>query len=264
MTLDLATIGELAERLERAELDAVEIDRISDAHPDMDIDDAYAIQFAIRTRKADRGVRIVGLKAGLTSRAKMVQMGVDRPIYGFLADYFAVPDGGDVDVRQLIHPRIEPEIAFMTAAPLKGPGCHIGAVLAATDFILPAIEIIDSRYRDFKFDLRSVIADNSSAARFVVGGAASAIGSLDVRTLGVVLEKNGVPVTLGAAAAVLGHPAASVAMLANTLAERGEEIPVGTLVLTGGITEAVAVAAGDIVTLRVQSLGSTSVRFYRS
>jgi len=134
-------------------------------------------------------------------------------------------------------------------------------VLAATDFVMPAIEIIDSRYRDFKFDLKSVVADNCSSSRFVVGGRMRPVEDLDLRTLGIVMEKNGAVVSLGAGAAVLGHPAAAIAMLANLLGERGEEIPAGTLILSGAVTEAVAVQAGDNVTLRVQDLGSVNVRF---
>jgi 2-oxo-3-hexenedioate decarboxylase len=182
-------------------------------------------------------------------------------VFGFMADYYAVPDGGECKVSELIHPKVEPEIAFVTKAELRGPGCHIGAVLAATDFVMPGIEVIDSRYRDFKFDLKSVVADNTSAARFVVGGQPMDVSGVDLRTVGIVLEKNGVPVAFGAGAAVLGHPAAAIAMLANHLAERGECIPAGTLILSGGITEAVSVAAGDNVTLRVQGMGSTSIRF---
>ncbi len=261
MKLDRATIEKLAAHLETCELEAKDTPKITDDHPDMDWDDAYAIQDEIRRRKLARGARIVGLKAGLTSHAKMKQMGVDTPVFGFLADYFDVPEGSEVDTAKLIHPKVEPEIAFVTKAPLKGPGCHIGAVLAATDFVIPAIEIIDSRYRDFKFDLKSVVADNCSSSRFVVGGRMGDAAELDLRTLGVVLEKNGQPVAFGAGAAVLGHPAAAVAMLANMLGEKGEEIPAGTLILSGGITEAVAVEAGDAVTLRVQGLGSVSVRF---
>ena len=261
MNLDRTTIALLAERLENCELEARDTTKITDDHPDMDWEDAYAVQDAIRTRKLARGARIVGLKAGLTSRAKMKQMGVEDPVFGFLVDDFAVADGGDIDTKKLIHPKVEPEIAFVTKAPLTGPGCHIAAVLAATDFVVPAIEIIDSRYRDFKFDLKSVVADNCSSSRFVVGGTATPVEGLDLRTLGVVLEKNGQPVALGAGAAVLGHPAAAIAMLANMLGRRGEEIPAGTLILSGGITEAVAVAPGDSVSLRIQSLGSTSVRF---
>jgi 2-oxo-3-hexenedioate decarboxylase len=204
---------------------------------------------------------LIGLKAGLTSHAKMKQMGVDTPVFGFLVDGFSVPEGGEVKTRELIHPKVEPEIAFVLKRALKGPGCHIGAVLAATDFVLPGIEVIDSRYRDFKFDLKSVVADNTSAARFVVGGRAMRPEQVDLRTLGVVMEKNGEIVSIGAGAAVLGHPAAAVAALANHLGQRGQEIPAGALILSGGVTEAVAVEPGDHVSLRIQHLGSVSLRF---
>ena len=127
--------------------------------------------------------------------------------------------------------------------------------------MVPGIEVIDSRYRDFKFDLKSVVADNTSASRLVVGGRALPACEVDLRTIGIVLEKNGEPVAFGAGAAVLGHPAAAIAMLANHLGARGEEIPAGTLIPSGGITEAVAVAAGDSVTLRVQGMGSVGLRF---
>ncbi len=261
MKLSREVIEQLAIHLENCELEAKDTPKITDDYPDMDWDDAYAIQDAIKARKIARGNRIIGLKAGLTSHAKMKQMGVETPVFGFLADYFSVPEGGEIDTTKLIHPKVEPEIAFVTKAPLRGPGCHIGAVLAATDFVIPAIEIIDSRYRDFKFDLKSVVADNCSSTRFVVGGCMGNVAEQDLRTTGVVLEKNGEPVAFGAGAAVLGHPAAAIAMLANMLAERGEEIPAGSLILSGGITEAVAVQAGDDVTLRVQGMGSVSVRF---
>ena len=261
MNLDQNTINKLAEHLENCELQAQDTLKITDEYPQMDWDDAYAIQEVIKQRKIARGCRIVGLKAGLTSRAKMQQMGVSMPVFGFLADYFAVPEGDVVKMSELIHPKIEPEIAFVTKSVLKGPGCHIGSVLAATDFVMPALEIIDSRYRDFKFDLKSVIADNCSSSRFVLGGRMRPVEELDLRTLGVVMEKNGEIVALGAGAAVLGHPAAAIAMLANLLGERGEEIPAGTLILSGGITEAVMVKAGDNVSSRIQELGSVHVRF---
>ena len=261
MKLDAKTIAALAEHLEGCELGARDTPKITDEHPQMDWDDAYAIQNEIRARKLARGQRIVGLKAGLTSHAKMKQMGVATPVFGFLADTHALPEGAECKVGELIHPKVEPEIAFVTRRALKGPGCHIGAVLAATDFVLPGIEVIDSRYRDFKFDLKSVVADNTSAARFVVGGRARPAAEVDLRTVGIVLEKNGEPVAFGAGAAVLGHPAAAIAMLANHLGARGEEIPAGTLILSGGITEAVAVQAGDAVTLRVQGMGSVGLRF---
>lgn len=261
MTLSEDIIAQLAERLENAELNKEPVNKITDDYPDMDWEDAYAIQYAIRKRKLDRGTRLAGLKMGLTSHAKMKQMGVETPVFGFLTDYGCYPDGAEIDTDQFIHPRIEGELAVMTKAPLKGPGCHVGAVLSAIDFVIPAIEIIDSRYENFRFDLKSVIADNTSASGFVTGSNIKGVEGLDLATLGVVLEKNGEVVETGAGAAVLGHPAASVAMLANMLAERGETIPAGTFIMTGGITAAVAVGKGDNINMRCQHLGSVSMRF---
>lgn len=261
MPLDQTTIQQLADHLESAELGTHDVVKITDAHPDMTFEDAYAIQDAIRANKLARGARLSGLKMGLTSFAKMKQMGVEVPIWGFLADYFARPDGAAIAMKELIHPKIEAEIAFVTKKPLAGPGCHIGDVLAATDFVIPAVEVIDSRYRDFKFDLKSVIADNCSSARYVTGGRPRRVDEVDLRTLGIVIEKNGEVVGTAAGAAVLGHPAASVAMLANMLGARGEHIPAGTFIMTGGATEAYSVAAGDSIVVRYQDVGSVSMHF---
>ena len=260
-TLTKEQVAQLAEHLENAELQAYEVTKITDDFPDMDYQDAFDIQWEIRRRKQERGNKIVGMKMGLTSWAKMSQMGVEHPCYGFLADYFSVPEGAAIKHSELIHPKIEAELAFVTKADLRGPGCHIGDVLAATDFVIPAIEVIDSRYKDFKFDLKSVIADNSSSSRFITGGRAKPISELDLKTLGVVMEINGKVVQTGAGAAVLGHPAASVAMLANMLAERGEYLPAGSFVMIGAITAAVQVEQGDSFVVHFQDLGSISGRF---
>lgn len=261
MALTAQRIEDLAGHLDEAELACREVAKITQIVPEMDWADAYDIQWAIRRRKELRGNRIVGMKMGLTSRAKMRQMDVDSPIYGFLADYFSISTGAEIQIKELIHPKVEAEIAFVTKTPLRGPGCTVAHALAAIDFALPAIEVIDSRYENFRFDLKSVIADNASSARFVTGGRCRAVEDLDLKTLGVVVEKNGEAVALGAGAAVLGHPALSLAMLANMLAERGEEVPAGTFIMTGGITEAIPVVAGDVVIARFQDLGQVSVRF---
>ena len=261
MKFESKTIAGLAEHLEAAELQARDVTKITDEHPEMDWDDAYAIQDEIRRRKEARGNRTAGLKCGLTSFAKMKQMGVETPVFGFVSDYMARRDGGEIKISELIHPKVEAEICIVTKAPLKGPGCHVAAVMAATDFVVPAVEVIDSRYRDFKFDLKSVIADNTSSSRFVIGGRPRDLDELDLRTLGVVLEINGEVRTMAAGAAVLGHPLAAVAMLANHLGSRGQQIPPGTFVMTGGVTEAIAVKAGDNVAVRFQDLGTVSMRF---
>jgi 2-oxo-3-hexenedioate decarboxylase len=252
---------ELAEHLDRAHVERREVVKITDKYPDLDIEDAYAIQELMKQRKIARGEKVVGLKLGLTSHAKMKQMGVETPVYGFLMDTFVAQDAAAIPMAELLHPKVEPEIAFFIKDAIRGPGCNIGTVLAATAFVMPAIEVIDSRFKDFKFDLVSVVADNTSATRFIVGGKATPVENLDLATLGVVLEKNGKVELVGAGAAVVGNPATAVAMLANHLAATGEEIPAGSIILSGGITEALAVKAGDDIALHVQGLGMVSTRF---
>ena len=260
-TLDQETIEKLAEHLENAELQAYEVTKITDDYPNMTFTDATDVQWEIRRRKMSRGHKIVGMKMGLTSWAKMKQMGVEMPCYGFLADYFSLPDGAQVPFDELIHPKVEAEIAFVTNKELSGKNLTVEEVLAATELVVPAVEIIDSRYKDFKFDLTSVQADNSSSTRFVVGSHAAKPEDFDWSTIGVVMQKNGEIIELGAGAAVLDHPAASVAMLATMLAERDEVIPAGTFIMTGGITAAVLVAKGDSIVVRYQGLGTVTMKF---
>ncbi|MDC0641037.1 2-oxo-3-hexenedioate decarboxylase [Porticoccaceae bacterium] len=260
-TLNQATIEKLAEHLENAELQAYEVTKITDDYPNMTFTDATDVQWEIRRRKMSRGHKIVGMKMGLTSWAKMKQMGVEMPCYGFLADYFSLPDGAQVPFDELIHPKVEAEIAFVTNKELSGKNRTVEEVLAATELVVPAVEIIDSRYKDFKFDLTSVQADNSSSTRFVVGSHAAKPEDFDWSTIGVVMQKNGEIIELGAGAAVLDHPAASVAMLATMLAERDEVIPAGTFIMTGGITAAVLVEKGDSIVVRYQGLGTVTMKF---
>lgn len=261
MSLGREAVLALAEKVERAQLGAKTMTKLTDEHPGMTVEDGYAVQDELRRRWILRGARIVGFKAGLTSKAKMQQMGVSVPAVGFLPSDTFRPEGSAIAVSELIHPRVEAEVAFVMKSALRGSDCTIEDVLAATDFVLPAVEVIDSRFEKFKFDLPSVIADNTSAARYVAGGRPRDPRDIDLTTLGVVLEKNGEIVALGASAAVLGHPAEAVAMIVKHLALRGEELPAGSFVMSGGITEAIPVAAGDNVTARIQELGSVSMRF---
>lgn len=260
-TLTKQQIESLAEHIENAELKAYEIIKVTDDYPNMTMADASDVQWEIRRRKEARGNKIVGMKMGLTSWAKMKQMGVEKPCYGFLADYFSMPDGAEIPIDELIHPKVEAELAFVTNKELSGPDVTIEEVMAATELVVPAVEIIDSRYKDFKFDLISVQADNSSSSRFVVGSHAAAPEDFDWSTVGVVMQKNGEIVELGAGAAVLDHPAASVAMLASMLHERGEKIPAGTFIMTGGVTAAVLVERGDVIVVRYQGLGTVTMKF---
>lgn len=257
---DAEAVQACARLLDSAQRSVRDVEMITAGNPWIDVARAYDIQDALRAIKQARGARVTGMKMGLTSYPKMKQMGVDTPIYGFLTDELAVGDGGTVEAATLIHPKVEAEIAFVTASELSGPDCDEATVLAATAFVLPAIELIDSRYRDFKFDLPSVIADNTSAARYAVGSEPVALAGLDLKTLGVVLEKNGQTMEVGTGAAVLGHPATAVAMLVNMLHARGQTLPAGSLVLSGAATAAIPVAAGDSVRVRADGLGTVGFR----
>jgi 2-oxo-3-hexenedioate decarboxylase len=254
-------IAALTDRVLHAQDHAHTIGKLTDEHPSMSIEDAYAVQDELRRRWVARGDRVVGVKAGLTSKAKMEQMGVHVPGFGILTSAMARPENSAIAIDELLHPRVEAEIAFVMREALRGPDCSAEQVIAATDFVIPAVEVIDSRYEKFKFDLVSVIADNCSSSRYVTGGRPRDPRSLDLRTIGVVIEKNGKIMALGASAAVLNQPAEAVVMLVRHLAARGEELPAGSFVMTGGITEAIPVAAGDSIVARFQDMGSVSFRF---
>jgi 2-oxo-3-hexenedioate decarboxylase len=261
MNLSPHTIAMLANHLEQAELTATAVTKITDAHPGMDWEDAYAIQDGIRAAKAARGAPVAGLKMGLTSSAKIAQMGVKEPIYGFLNGEHEYKSGADINTARLIHPKVEAEIGFVLRQPLQGPGCDIDQVLAATAYVVAAVEVIDSRYEHFKFDVKSVIADNTSAACYIVGSLHQGVIGRDLQTVALEMRKNGAVAATATGADVLGHPAASVAMLANMLGERGQAIPAGVLILSGGATEAIDVAAGDQITVDCQWLGKVSMQF---
>ncbi len=256
-----ANIEAIANILDDARRERTAIPKITIAHPEVTIPDGYRIQKELCRRRIDEGLVIVGYKMGLTSMQKMKQMNVESPIYGVLFAETQVPDGGVVSVDELIHPMVEPEVAFVLAKELRGPGCTVEKVMAATERLAAAIEVIDSRYQNYQFDLPSVIADNTSAGRFVISAEGVAPKSIDLTRLSVTIEKNGAAVAKGESSAVLGNPALSVAMLANLLAEDGVALPAGSVVMSGGITAATAVAPGDEVVCKIGRLGNATVYF---
>ena len=261
ITLSPDNIALLTDRIEAAQNSAQPIAKLTNDFPAMTVADGYAVQMELRRRWLAEGRRQTGWKAGLTSRAKMEQMGVFVQGIGFLMADMARPENSAVRTDDLVHPRVECEIAFVTKHPLKGASCTREEVLAATEFVLPALEIIDSRFADFKFDLPSVIADNSSSARYITGGRARYPDDLDLASLGVVMEKNGEIVAMASSADVMEHPAEAVALLVKVLDELGEELPAGSFVMSGAITAAIAVQPGDHVLARYQELGSISAKF---
>ncbi|HEY4001295.1 MAG TPA: fumarylacetoacetate hydrolase family protein [Candidatus Xenobia bacterium] len=220
--------------------------------------EAYQVQRLNIERRVARGERLIGYKMGLTSRAKMKQMGIDTPIFGRLTSAMQVGDGGTIDRRALCHPRIEPEIAFLLGRDLAGPVTPAEALLAIIG-VCPALEIIDSRYENFKFTLPDVIADNASSAAFVLGSRWTLPG-VPMDNLGVVLEVNGRVVETGSSSAVLDHPLRSLAEQARLLASLGEGLRAGQVVLTGGVTAAVNLEPGSWVRVSVDRLGTASCR----
>lgn len=265
--LDDAVVLELARELDRAEASQGPLRHFSLKHPAMTIADAYAIQRAWVDMNVAAGRVIAGRKVGLTSRAMQVVAGIDEPDYGVLfADMFC-QDGGVVPVSDLIAPRVEVELAFHLHAPLQGPNVTIFDALAATAFVAPALEIIDTRFHRFDPDTQSprsitdTIADNAASARLVVGGTPVPPTSVDLRWVGATLVVNGVIETSGVAAAVLNRPANGVVWLANKLAAHGESLAAGDVVLSGSFTPSVPVAHGDYCVAEFGSLGSVSCRF---
>jgi len=247
----MSRLDQLATYVDEAALNATEIAQISDTHK-LTIAEAYAVQALSLQRRYARGEKRVGVKMGLTSRAKMIQVGVSDVVWGRLTDEMREEEGGTVSMSHYIHPRVEPEIAFLMKAPLAGEVSALEA-MAAVEAVAPALEIIDSRYKAFKFDVGDVIADNSSSSGFVVGQWAPV--TTDLSNLGMVLSINGRAGEIGSSAAILGHPVRSLVAAARMVAEAGERLEAGDIVLAGGATAAIPMAVGQSVLLEVEKLG---------
>lgn len=259
--LDSLTLDRVAAQVAAAQAAPETMPKLTDVFPGLDVEDGYAVQDRLLKLWQDGGRELIGLKAGLTSKAKMEQMGVMEPSFGILMRDTLDPDGSTISTASLIHPRVEAEIAFVMKSVLSGPDVSIEDIYNATDFVQPALEVLDSRFEKFRFDLPSVIADNGSAARFVLGGRPRRPQDVDLRTIGMVMEKNGEIAAMASSGAVLGHPAVSIRMLVQWLHGRGRVLAAGSVILTGGATEAIAVTSGDAVCVRFQDMGEISVRF---
>jgi 2-oxo-3-hexenedioate decarboxylase len=256
MSATTAVIDEAAERLLAAETERRDIDPLTDEWPDLDLATAYAIQDAALERRVDRGESVVGIKLGLTSVAKQQRMGIDSPLTAWLTDAMVLPAGVPVPQDRLIHPRGEPEILFVMERDLSGPGVTAPHALAAVGAIHSAVEVIDSRYRDFRFTLPDVVADNASTAALVTGPVARRPHELDLTLEPCLVEVDGAVVDSATGAAVQGHPAEALALAANALSARGHRIETGWIVLTGGMTDAVDVSPGSRLTFTFGNLGT--------
>ncbi|WP_028222397.1 2-keto-4-pentenoate hydratase [Paraburkholderia oxyphila] len=252
----MSDLDAMAARLDTAARDAAPIAQLAEFTPGarLSLDEAYVVQRASIERRIDRGEIAVGVKLGFTSRAKMLQMGVDSLIWGWLTDAMLEEDGGRVALERFIHPRVEPEVCFLTSRDIDRPLTLLEAA-QYLDAVAPALEIIDSRYRDFKFSLEDVVADNCSSAGLTIGPWTRRFDTL--ANAGVLMRMNGRVVQTGSTAAILGHPLRSVVQASRLVAQSGLVLPAGSLIMAGAATAAHALAPDTHVHCLVNGLGST-------
>jgi 2-keto-4-pentenoate hydratase len=254
-------LDDLAAALEGAERTRRPIDQVSAGRPWLGPIEAYGIQERLVAARIAQGETLVGWKVGLTSLAMQQMLGVDQPDYGAILSGWVVPDASDLPVDAFIAARVEAEICFRLERSLRGPGVTVADVLAATGSVSPALEIIDSRIRDWKLTLVDTIADMASSARIVVSEERVPIDSLDLRAVTVEMTRDGEVVAEGVGAACLGDPAAAVAWAANTLGELGVTLEAGQIVMPGALHAAAPVVAGSTFEARFSGMGSVSIRF---
>lgn len=248
-------VADAASMLLDAEAAAQDRAPLTDEWEALDLPTAYEIQDETLRRRIKRGERLVGVKLGLTSIAKQRTMRIDRPLVAWLTDAMAMAPGTSIG-QGLIHPRAEPEIVVILGNRLEGPGVTAAEALEAVSTVYAGIEIIDSRFADFRFTLPDVVADNASAARFLLGPIGVTPHELDLSLEACLLHVDGEAVDSATGAAVQGHPAQALAFAANTLAERGLALEAGWIVLTGGMTDAVPMPPGTTFTAEFTHLGT--------
>jgi 2-oxo-hept-3-ene-1,7-dioate hydratase len=265
--LDAPTRQALAQALDTAEQSCVQLEQFSKLHPGMDIADSYAIQHAWVQLKLARGRKPIGHKIGLTSRAMQIASQITEPDFGTLLDDMLLRDGAEIPAARFIVPRLEVELAFVLGRDLAGPDVTLFDALAATDYVVPALELIDARIEQFDRVSKAprkvldTIADNAANAAIILGGRPVKPDAVDLRWAGALLFKNATIEESGLAAAVLNHPANGIAWLARKLAAHGEGLKAGEIVLAGSFTRPVAAAAGDVFHADYGPLGSIAVRF---
>jgi len=270
VTLSPRLIGELASRLDEAERTRTPMRQLSLLHPEMTVDDAYAVQKTWVDSKLSLGRRVIGRKVGLTSRAMQQSLGIAEPDYGALLDDMLFADGADVARDRFIRPRVEVELAFVLASPLQGPECTMTDVLRATESVTPAMEILDSRIEmadpvtGHTRTIVDTIADNAADAGLVLGGRAVGPDAVDLRWVSALLLRNDVIEETGVSAAVLDHPANSVAWLVNKLHSHSVALEAGQVVMSGSFTRALPAESGDVFRADFGPLGTVTVCFVES
>ncbi|MYW01025.1 fumarylacetoacetate hydrolase family protein [Streptomyces sp. SID3343] len=257
-------VAQAAQRLLRAATDRVPCSPVRDLIGSDDVEAAYAVQKLLTARRLEAGGRVTGRKIGLTSPAVQRQLGVDQPDFGVLFADMSVPDGGSVPVAELLQPRIEAEIAFVLGADLATGPLDDAQVRAAVAHAVPALEIVDSRIRDWDITFGDTVADNGSSARYVLGTSAKPLAEFEPVEAVMTMKLHGETVSGGTGAACLGNPLTALAWLARTALAVGDPLRAGQIVLSGALGPMVPAAAGDEFTADIPELGSVSVRFHAS
>ena len=238
----------------------VVIPQLSKTHPDMTLEDSYDVQRRFAALRVAKGARVIGRKIGLTSRAMQIASKMTEPDFGVMFDDSMFKDGASIKTSRYLKPRLETELAFFMGEDLKGAGCQMHDVMRATEFVSPALEIIDYR-TEVPRAIVDTIADNAAFAGLVLGGRIVRPFDIDVRWVAATLSKNGIIEESGVSAAVMGHPAAGLAWLVNKLAPLGDGLKKGDIVLGGSFTRPVDIAAGDVIHADYGPLGSIGVSF---
>lgn len=260
--MDSNLIKQLGDELHTALVNRTTVKPLTERYADITIEDAYAISKVITDNRVAAGERVIGKKIGLTSKAVQNMLGVMQPDFGFLTDGMAYSQGQEMPIsEQLIQPKAEGEIAFILKKDLMGPGLTAADVIAATECVIPCFEVVDSRVEDWLIKIQDTVADNASCGLFVLGDTAVSPRQVDLRTVGMVVEKNGSLLSTGAGAAALGSPVNCVMWLANTLGEFGIPLKAGEVILSGSLVPMENVKAGDFMSISVGGMGTASVRF---
>jgi len=259
--VDQGPLAAAADALHRAYEDRVPIPPLTETFTDISVEDAYEIQQTNIRRRLAAGDTIEGHKVGLSAKAMQQMLGVNEPDFGHLLAGMFLYESDTADISRFLQPRAEIEVAFVLGRSLAGPGVSVADVLMATEFVLPSIEIVDSRIADWKIKLVDTIADNASSGAVVLGGSPTKLTDVDVRLIGATLRSNGELRETGASGAVLGNPAVAVAWLANKLAGFGVSLEAGHVIMPGSCTRMIPITAGDVIRAEFDRLGHVTVAF---
>lgn len=261
MALSENELSRAAQTLLRASEERKPIDPLTVTYPELTVEEAYRIQLIWVEQRLAAGRKVLGKKIGLTSPPMQQFLNVDEPDYGHLLDDMLIYQGEEIPMPRLLQPRIEGEIAFILEADLTGPGVMPMDVIRATAGVTAALEVIDSRVRDWKIKIQDTVADNASSAVFVLGSELIPLTGLDLRYVGFVMTKNGQLISTAAGAAVLGDPVQAVAWLANKMGEYGISLKAGEVILSGSAAAAIPVEVGDVFHLTVDRIGDIGTVF---